>query len=312
MLKNFNSLLDFQKAFSTQKKCIKYLLALRWNNKPVCQKCFRNDKTYIYAKDGLYGCGHCKREFGIRKNTIFEDSALDLTKWFLAFYLEISNPKGISSLELSKHLKTRQATCWFVLQRIRWALKHNTIEKMQGDIEVDETYCGGKEINKHQDKKTEGSQAGHNKMAVLGIIQRTGKIVLEYIKKSNMKNIKPILINNINFENTNLFTDESPLYKGFDRQTVNHSLKEYAREEAYTNTIENAFSGFKRRVYGIHHSISKKHISKYINSFCFYFNNKTLDIAERFDVAMGLMFGKRLNYVNLIDRKGFKEWVDWR
>lgn len=301
----FNSLIDFQKAFSTERKCIKYLEKLRWDDKPCCPRCKKNDKTYKFKKVGLYACGHCRREFGIRKGTIFEDSALPLTKWFLAFYLEISGVKGISSCKLAKDINTTQKTAWFLLQRIRWALKNQTIEKMEGDIEIDETYVGGKESNKHQDEKKQYSQGGNHKMAVVGIIQRTGKVVLEYITKSNINNIKPILEKNINFNESKLYTDESPLYKRYERETVNHSKGEYKKGNATTNNIENVFGLFKRRVIGIHHKITKKHIDKYLNSFTFYFNNKNYEIADRFEIAMNMMFNKKLQYATLTAKSGY-------
>lgn len=143
----FKNLLEFQKNFSTEIKCIRYLEKLRWNNKPVCPRCKRTDKSYKFAKAGLYACGHCKRQFSIRKRTIFEDSALPLVKWFNAFYFEISGAKSISSYSLADKIGVHQETAWFMLQRIRWALKNNTIEKMTGDVEVDEAYVGGKESN---------------------------------------------------------------------------------------------------------------------------------------------------------------------
>lgn len=242
----FTNLINFQKTFSTELKCIKYLEKLRYDNKPCCFRCKKNDKTYFTAKAGLYACGHCRSPFSIRKGTIFEDSALPLVKWFLAFYLEISNVKGISSIQLAEKIGTTQKTAWFVLQRIRWALKHQTIEKMDGDIEVDETYVGGKESNKHLNKKKMYSQGGNHKMSILGLIQRKGNLAMQYITKTNIQNIKPILNRHIDFENSNLYTDESPVYKGYKRQTVNHSQGEYSRENATTNNIENVFGLFKR------------------------------------------------------------------
>lgn len=301
----FKNLIEFQKQFSTELKCIKYLEKLRWGGKkPVCPRCKQNNKTCIHAKAGLYSCSGCKREFTIRKGTIFEDSPLALTKWFLAFYFEISSAKTISSYSLKDKIGTTQRTAWFVQQRVRWALANNTIEKMQGDIEVDETYVGGKETNKHERKKQPLSQGGNNKMVVVGVLQRKGMLGMKYINKTNIKNIQPVLENYIDFDNSNLYTDESPVYKGYKREVVNHSQKEYTRGNASTNSVENTFGLFKRRIYGIHHQITKQHIDKYITSFMFYFNNKTLSIAERFENAMSSMFANNnLTYAVLTGKK---------
>ena len=140
MLQKFNDLIEFQKMFNTELKCIKYLIQLRWNGVLTCPRCNKSDMAYKYKISGKFGCGHCRREFSVKINTIFEDSKMSLVKWFMAFYLEVNSIKGISSHQLAKHLNTRQETAWFMLQRIRWALANKTIEKFKGDIQVDETF----------------------------------------------------------------------------------------------------------------------------------------------------------------------------
>lgn len=131
----FKNLLEFQKVFSTELKCVRYLEKLRWGGKPTCFDCKNTKKIYSYARLGVYFCGNCKKEFRIRKGTIFEDSALPLVKWFNAFYFEIANAKTMSSYALKDKIGTTQRTAWFVQQRVRWALKNNTIEKMTCDVE---------------------------------------------------------------------------------------------------------------------------------------------------------------------------------
>jgi transposase-like protein len=301
MLKNFSSLIEFQKEFSTESKCVKHLISLRWGKKPFCVHCGSVDKIYKLKKPELFECGVCHKQFSVRVGTIFEDSKLPLMKWFLAFYLEVNHKKGISSVQLGKDLGVRQATAWFMQQRIRYALKYNTIEKMTNNVEVDETYIGGKETNKHTNNKNPNSQGGNNKMTVIGMIERGGKLALEYINKTNIKTVKPILEQYIDIEQAQLYSDTSPLYKSFkNRKTINHSIGEYGINDIYTNTIEGAFSQFKRYLNGTHHQVSDKHLSKYINVFTFRFNNRTKSEVSLFNSALISMFGKRLQYSELV------------
>lgn len=300
MLKKFNSLIEFQKEFSTELKCIKYLIKLRWQDKVICPHCNNSNKIWKLKSPALFECGVCNKQFSVKVGTIFEDSKLPLQKWFLAFYLEFNHNKGISSIQLSKDLNITQKTAWFMQQRIRYALTYNTIEKMKGEIEIDETYIGGKEINKHENKKMSFSQGGRHKMAVLGFINRGASVVLEYVNKRNLKNIKPILEEHIDFNNSILYTDESTLYQRYERQVVVHGKGEYVQGRVYTNTIEGVFSHFKRYINGTHHQVSSKHIQKYINSFSFRYNNRNNTKQYLFNSALEMMFGKKLEYKTLI------------
>ena len=300
MLKKFDSLLEFQKEFTTELKCTKHLIKLRWDGKVNCPRCGSLSKIWKLKAPALFECGFCSRQFSVRVGTIFEDSKLPLQKWFLAFYLEINHKKGISSIQLSKDLGVTQKTAWFMQQRIRYALTYNTIEKMKDDVEIDETYIGGKEGNKHKDKKTPHSQGGNNKMAVLGMVQRSGKLALEYINRTNIKHIRPVLEQYVDLDNSTLYTDESKVYSSLNRKTVNHGFKEYVNGSAYTNTIEGVFSHFKRYLNGTHHQVTSKHLNKYINTFMFKYNNRESSKQNVFNEALSLMFGKRLSYVELI------------
>jgi len=248
--KSLPQLLDYFKEESTG---IAYYEQLRWNGKPVCPHC-GVDKTPYRTNRG-FKCSDkdCAKKFTVKTGTIFDNSKISFRIWFAAIFLAGSNRKGISSLQLSHELGITQKTAWFVLHRVREMLTTNAPTMVGGTVEADEAYLGGKEKNKHANKKRKEGEPD-KKFVVLGLIERNGKVVLKYVPNATSENMVPFVKRHLAVGST-LYTDEFNSYKqlssDFTHGTVNHSLKIYVHGDIHTNTIENFWSVLKRGIYGI-------------------------------------------------------------
>ncbi len=296
------SLIAFMNKFNTELKCVKYLVNIRWNGKPKCIYC-KHDKVSIFKDYKRFECKACKKRFTVKVDTIFEDSKLPLTKWFMAFYMELNHKKGISSLQLSKDLGVTQKTAWFLLHRIRYVIQNTDFNLLEGIVEVDETYVGGRESNKHYSKKTkEYNKIQGDKTPILGMLQKDGDIRYKQFNKVNKSNIQPIMYQNIS-NNAIIHTDESRVYKFLDsskRMFVNHSQNEYSRDNITTNGIEGSFAHFKRTINGVYHWVSKKHMQKYADIFSYRWNTRDGNSLSRIDNLLSLI-ECRLQYKDLIN-----------
>jgi transposase-like protein len=294
----FNSLLDVIKCFPDEKSCREHLENIRWNGTPVCIHCGSTKKIYRINDGKLFKCADCKKQFTVRLGTIFEDSALPLQKWFMAIYLVMAHKKGISSVQLGKDIQVTQKTAWFVLHRIRYAIRTKSLNKpLGGIIEVDETSMGG---------KTHGQGVGYsqpNKTSVFGLKQRNGIVRAETVKRVNGETLKPIIRNHVSSDAT-IMSDEFGAYYGLnkefkDHQIVVHSRKEYVRGNVHTNGIESFWALLKRGYIGTYHYMSPKHLDKYIDEFEFRLNSKDITDPLRFDTMLNHAEG-RLSYKTLI------------
>ncbi len=286
------NILDLQKLFPDEKACREALSFARWKDTPTCVHCGSKRKIYQINDGKILKCADCRKQFTVRVGTIFEDSALPLTKWFMAIYVVMAHKKGISSHQLGRDIGVRQATAWFMLHRIRHAVrtgKFNIV--LSGTVEADETWIGGKKDRLSAIKKA----------TVLGMVERDGKVVAAQVRGTSSRYLWPHINKHVK-AGSKLMTDEYSAYeklgKQYEHQTVVHSKKEYVRGEVHTNTMESFWALLKRGIHGIYHHVSKKHLDKYIDEFEYRYNSRKGTDPSRFFAALTELEG-RLTYKTL-------------
>lgn len=283
-----------------------YLEGRLWPNGPICPEC-KSGERITTRKAGFYRCNACGDfDFTIRTGTIFERSHIPLNKWVYAMYLLVTARKGISSMQLAKEIGVTQKTAWFMLGRLREACSApESQDRLRGIIEIDECFVGGLEANKHESKKLRQGRGAVGKTAVLGMRERGGRTRAKVVEIRSIQEIQGEIFSQVE-TGSQLYTDDHVVFSDLDglfykHETVNHSIGEYARGEASTNSIESVWAVLKRGLHGVYHHASAKHLGRYVDEFTWRLNegNVKRHSLERLASFVDAIVGKRLTYKEL-------------
>jgi len=306
MLDNVKTLQQAILYFSDYENCRDLMTRLRWPDGNVkCPRCGSLRVTYL-AKARIWKCynGHKQPTFSLKTGTIFEDSPLGLDKWLAALWLLVNCKNGISSCEVARDLGVTQKSAWFMMHRLRYALKEGGFDKFSGEVEADETFVGGKARNMHSsERKRRITGTGpKNKTAVMGILERGGKIRTSVLANRRRHAIQAEVKKNVTGGSA-LYTDALLSYSGLEREyahrVVDHA-EAYVNGRVHTNGLENFWSLLKRGIGSTYVSVEPFHLFRYLDEQSFRYNyRKGMSDLDRFKLALSQVSGRRLTYHHL-------------
>ena len=280
------NLIEVMERFPDQESCIDHLERIRWRGKPTCPHCgcieVVRKKEKGVGRVGRFHCSACKASFKVTHGTVFHGTKIPLQKWFLALSLILNAKKGLSSYQLQRDLDLNQKTAWYILTRIRAEMSKKGGALLQGIVEADETYIGGRprKENKKEDREPAKRGRGTDKTPVIGVIERGGKVVAEVAENLTGRRILEFIKRAVKIEDSELMTDEYHAYNAIGRemkhQIVNHQ-EQFVDGDVHTNTIEGFWSLLKRAWYGSHHHYTTGFTPLYVAERCYVYNYRNLE-----------------------------------
>jgi len=301
------TVIQLLKMFPDDDAAEKWFEDQRWSEGRFCPHCgSTNTREEKNRKPMPYRCRDCRGHFSVKHGTTMQSSKVGLQKWAIALYMMTTGIKGTSSMKIYRELGIRQATAWFLMQRIREGFDKGDGVQLPDPVEVDESYFGGKEKNKHKGKKLRAGRGAVGKTAVAGARHRESNTIrAEVVSKTDNSTPQGFVANHV-AEGAKVYTDEASAYKGmpFEHESVNHSVGEYVDGMAHTNGLESFWALLKRGYHGTFHRLSAQHLQRYVREFAGRHNIRDLDTVAQVTVLARGMVGKRLKYRELVGNSG--------
>lgn len=296
-------------ACSDEKAAVEFMEKQRWGEHPACPQCgnldvyqMKDSKTGERQANFRWRCHGCKEQFTVRIGTVFEESRIPLRHWCFAFWRASTSKKGVSALEIHRQTGVSYKSALFMLHRIRFAMDENHTEPLTGDVEVDELFVGGAPRHHHKSRKTEPRR----KSIVVGLLQRGGQVRPRVVADVTSASLKGLIRKHVD-RRARILTDEASGYRGIGKEfaggheAVRHSTFEFVRGDAHTNSVEGFFGMVRRGLDGIYHSVSHKHLHRYLSEFEFRYNHRHASDGERARLAIRAANHKRLTYAEQVD-----------
>jgi transposase-like protein len=296
--------------FSDIDVATQFVASLRWPTGVTCPHCEEKNVAYV-ASRRIWQCKGCRKQFSVKVGSIFEDSPIPLSKWLPAMWMLVNCRNGVSSYEIARDLGVTQKTAWFMLHRLRLAIHAKSFDKFGGDVEVDETFIGGKSRNMHHAKRERviHGTGGKGKVAVMGLLERHGKGASRVRLTVQPRLHRSVLQGTVREHveaGSNVYTDAFRSYIGLNDAYVHGVIdhaEAYVDGQIHTNGLENFWSLLKRALKGTYVSVEPFHLFRYLDEQVYRFNNRKMSDGVRFLGACASVFGKRLTYAQLVGQK---------